>query len=620
MEPSRDDIAATLRSATGFRKLSDADREGLIDHLSIESQPAAATLVELGHVLEHVYIVHSGSLEIRSATGKVFARLKPGDVLGARAPSADGRASYRAIATEQAVVLKLPRQDFKSLLELHPRFETYFDRVGFERGQSGGTDGLPARDAAIDLMTTTARDLMTSGPITTPPSAPLLESARLMRQHNVSCLPVIENERVVGILTDTDLRNRVIAEAADVNRPTGDFMTTQPATLDCDALAFDALVLMMKNDISHLPLLSDDRLVGILTNTNLVRAQSRSAVYMIGEIHRYEHVANMATVVGQIPDLLVALVESGASAHKIGRIITSICDALTHRLIALAEQRFGRPPVPYVWAACGSQGRQEQTGISDQDNCLIIDDSYDEAAHGAYFTDLAKFISDGLNECGYFYCPGDMMATNPEWRQPVKRWHGYFSEWIDNPGPKAQMLASVMFDLRPIHGKLSLFTELQKATLERARKNSIFVAHLLSNALTHTPPLGFFGMFSLEGGEHRGTMNLKQNGVVPVVDIARVYALEAAITEVNTHRRLEEGRSASVMSKSGAADLLAAFEFIAMTRLRHQARQIRAGKKPDNYMAPNEISHLERDQLKKAFQVVKTIQSALSNAHQIGAR
>ncbi len=286
----------------------------------------------------------------------------------------------------------------------------------------------------------------------------------------------------------------------------------------------------------------------------------------------------------------------------------------------MAEQRLGSPPAPYVWAACGSQGRQEQTGVSDQDNCLILDDSYDEAAHGAYFTELAKFISDGLDECGYFYCPGEMMATNPEWRQPVKRWHSYFRDWIDNPGPKAQMLASVMFDLRPIHGKISLFTDLQNATLERARKNSIFVAHLLSNALTHTPPIGFFGTFSLEGGEHRGTINLKQNGVVPIVDIARVYALVAAITEVNTHRRLEEGRSASVMSESGAADLLAAFEFIAMTRLRHQARQIRAGKKPDNFMAPKEISHLERDQLKKAFKVVTTIQSALSNAHQIGAR
>lgn len=212
------------------------------------------------------------------------------------------------------------------------------------------------------------------------------------------------------------------------------------------------------------------------------------------------------------------------------------------------------------------------------------------------------------------------MATNPEWRQPVHQWHNYFRNWIEHPGPKAQMLASVMFDLRPIHGTFKLFEAIQTPMLERARKNSIFIAHLLSNALTHRPPLTFLGTLALETGEHRGTIDLKKNGVVPVVDIARVYALEASISEVNTHRRLEEGREASVLSEAGASDLLAAFEFIAMTRLRHQARQIRSGDKPDNFMVPDEISHLERDQLKKAFQVVKTIQSALSNAHQIGAR
>ncbi len=303
MEPTRDDIAATLQAATGFRKLSDADREELAGRLTAESFLSGATVLELGRVLEHVYIIHSGSLEVRSATGKVFARLKPGDVLGARALSRDQRLSYRAVATEDSVILKLPREEFESLQKTHPKFETYFDRVGFERGRSGGIDGLPARDAAIDLMTTTARDLMTAGPVTAEPEMPLLAAARLMRQRKVSCLPVIDSERVVGIITDRDLRNRVVAEAADLKRPARDFMTKDPVTLDCDALAFDALVLMMKHDVSHLPLISDERLVGILTHTNLVRAQSRSAVYMIGEIHRYERVADMAAVVRQNPGI-----------------------------------------------------------------------------------------------------------------------------------------------------------------------------------------------------------------------------------------------------------------------------------------------------------------------------
>lgn len=617
MQPTLADIEATLLKADGFSELSKLELSDLAGRFSIQEIAPGTVFIELGRPLDEVVLLHSGSVEITSATGKVFAHLSAGDAIGVHALR-DGRTTYRAVATSHSVLLRLPRADFLALCESHPKFEGRFIRLGLERTRSGS--GLPNRDAAVDLMTSTARDLMTAGAVTTTPGTPLVEAAQLMRQHKVSCLPVVADGNIVGMVTDSDLRNRVIAEAVDLDRSILDVMTTGIKTLDCEALAFDALVMMMQHDISHLPITCDGKLAGLLTKTNLIRVQSRSAVYMIGEIHRLSDIGAMAKVVGQIPELLLTLVESGVSAHKTGRIITSIADALTHRLITLAESRLGPAPVPYVWAACGSQGRQEQTGVSDQDNCLIIDDSYDEAAHGTYFSELAKFVSDGLDACGYYYCPGDMMATNPEWRQPVRQWHNYFRDWIDHPGPKAQMLASVMFDLRPIHGDFSLFNEIQAPMLERARKNSIFLAHLLSNALTHRPPLTFLGTFSLEGGEHRGTIDMKKNGVVPIVDVARVYALEASITEVNTHRRLEEGRQASVMSQAGAADLLAAFEFIAITRLRHQARQIREAKKPDNFMALNEISHLERDQLKKAFQVVKTIQSALSNAHQIGAR
>ena len=154
-----------------------------------------------------------------------------------------------------------------------------------------------------------------------------------------------------------------------------------------------------------------------------------------------------------------------------------------------------------------------------------------------------------------------------------------------------------------------------------ARSNSMFTAHMLSNALLHTPPIGFFGNISVaRSGEHKGEIDLKHGGVVPIVDIARLYALEAAIPEVNTHRRLEAGRQASVLSEDGARDLLDAFEFISNTRLRHQAAQIRAGKKPNNHLSMAEISHFERNHLRDAFTVVKSLQSALSSSHQVGAR
>jgi CBS domain-containing protein len=339
---------------------------------------------------------------------------------------------------------------------------------------------------------------------------------------------------------------------------------------------------------------------------------------LVRDISSASTVAEMARVTARIPQLLVQLV-GGNTAHQVTtRLITDIADTVTRRLLALAEEKLGVAPVPYLWLACGSQGRQEQTGVSDQDNCLFIDDAATEADM-SYFAALAKFVSDGLDACGYVYCPGDMMATNPMWCQRVSTWRSYFERWIATPDPKAQMLASVMFDLRPIGGTVSLFTDLQAETLADASLNSIFVAHMISNSLTHTPPLGLLrGFATFRSGEHKNQIDLKHNGVVPVTDLGRVYALSGPVTMANTRARLEAAAEVGVISNAGGADLLDAYDLIAQTRLDHQARLIRAGQRPDNFMAPSDLSDFERAHLRDAFVVVRSMQSAVGSSR--GAR
>jgi CBS domain-containing protein len=319
-------------------------------------------------------------------------------------------------------------------------------------------------------------------------------------------------------------------------------------------------------------------------------------------------------VTARIPQLLARLV-AGHNAHEVvTRLVTDIADAVTRRLLALGEAEFGAPPAPYLWLACGSQGRQEQTGVSDQDNCLFIDDSASEGDM-EYYARLARFVCDGLNACGYVYCPGEMMAMTPRWRQPMRVWRDYFAGWIARPDPMAQMLASVMFDLRPIGGEASLFHALQAETLDAAARNSIFVAHMIANSLKHQPPLGLLrGFATIRSGEHKNHIDLKHNGVVPVVDLGRIYALTGRLPAVNTRARLVAAGEAGVISPSGARDLLEAYDMIARVRLEHQARQAREGEKPDNFLAPSDLSDFERSHLRDAFVVVRTMQSAVGHA------
>jgi CBS domain-containing protein len=439
-----------------------------------------------------------------------------------------------------------------------------------------------------------------------------------MRDAGVSSLGVVEDGAFVGIVTTRDLTHRVLAAGLPDDTTVAQVMTRDPVALTPQSLGSDILHMMLERRIGHLPVVEGGALVGMITQTDLVRYQAVSSAQLVRDAATADTVADLAGVTARIPKLLLQLV-GGNSAHEVTtRLITDIADTVTRRLLFMAEAELGPPPVPYLWLACGSQGRQEQTGVSDQDNCLFIDDRATDDDM-TYFARLARIVSDGLDKCGYVYCPGDMMATNPQWCQRMSVWRDYFRRWVTVPDPMAQMLASVMFDLRPIGGAAALFRDLQEETLAMAARNSIFVAHMIANSLKHSPPLGLLrGFATIRSGEHKNQIDLKMNGVVPVADLGRVYALIGQLTPVNTRARLLAAGEAGVISSSGARDLVEAYDLIAETRLAHQARRVKQGERPNNFMAPSDLSEFERSHLRDAFVVVRTMQSAVGQAR--GAR
>ncbi|WP_106205798.1 DUF294 nucleotidyltransferase-like domain-containing protein [Aliiruegeria haliotis] len=565
------------------------------------SAEAGSMIYAAGTQLEGLYLIEHGTVEITDRNGAPVSILHGRNSFGERGLTRDGVAVTNAKATEDTRLLLLPADQFHELLESSKSFARFFDR-----GRS------PAKERGGDLTTQRVGDLMARNPIAVAPTTPIQTAATMMRDTRVSCLAVTEGEnQLVGIVTLRDMATKAVASGLSGDTPVSRIMTADPASLPPSALGSDLLHVMLERKVGHVTVTEGKRIVGILTQTDLTRFQAISSASMVQEIADAYSAEAMAKVTARLPKLLMQLVGAGNRHEVVTRLITDIADAVTRRLLALAEGEFGPPPVPYLWLACGSQGRQEQTGVSDQDNCIIIDDAVTEADMG-YYRKLAKFVCDGLNTCGYFYCPGDMMATNERWCQPVKVWKRYFQGWIDKPDPEAQMLASVMFDLRPIGGTQSLFANLQMETLEAARKNTIFVGHMIVNSLKHTPPLGLFrGFATVRSGEHKNELDMKMNGVVPVVDLGRVYALQGTLTEVNTRARLEAAEANGTISQSGAHDLLDAYDLIAETRLKRQADEIRAGRKPDNFMPPSDLSDLERSHLRDAFVVVRTMQSAI---------
>ncbi|NEX47491.1 DUF294 nucleotidyltransferase-like domain-containing protein [Pseudotabrizicola algicola] len=567
---------------------------------------AGEDVYRAGEPLKGLYLVKRGSVEVQDASGQVISLLGPRNSFGERGLARDGLAVTHARVIEDSVLLLLPVAEYRRLLAHSPAFERFFSRGRSHEARGG------------DLTTQKVGDLMARKPVVVGPQDTVRMAAQKMRDARVSCLGVVREGQFLGIVTTRDMTSRVLADGVDPATPVAEVMTADPVALRPDSLGSDILHIMLERRIGHLPVVEDGSLVGIITQTDLTRFQAVSSAQLVRDAATAETVADMAAVTARIPRLLVQLVGGNSPHEVVTRLITDIADTVTRRLLGMAEAELGPAPVPYLWLACGSQGRQEQTGVSDQDNCLMIDDAATEADM-AYFHALAKIVSDGLDACGYVYCPGDMMATNLQWCQPMRVWRSYFHKWVHTPDPMAQMLSSVMFDLRPIGGQASLFTELQRETLDMAARNSIFVAHMISNSLKHTPPLGLLrGFATIRSGDYKNHIDMKLNGVVPVVDLGRVYALIGQMEPVNTRARLEAAEAAGVISQSGARDLIEAYDLIAQTRLENQARLVRSGRKPDNFLAPSDMSDFERSHLRDAFVVVRTMQSAVGQAR--GAR
>lgn len=579
-------------------------------------------LMEPGERVEALSLVRSGALETFSPEGELLARLDAGEAGGVRALMRGGMAVNRIQAIEDSLIYQLPEDHFHRLRESYPSFAYFFAPQAGERLR-----GAKASGGASDTLGLTTRrvgELLRRPPLSVTPGTSIRDAARIMSDGGVSCVLVVRDDILCGILTDRDLRRRVVAAGLDIAMPVSEVMTAPVMSVQATAWLFEAMLLMSRYNIHHLPVCRGEKPVGVITSTDLLRTQTRSVVFLAGDIHRRDDAEGIHDCTRHIPDLVYELVEGGATARSVGKAITALADAATQRLIQLTEAQlaaegFGPPPVPYCWIACGSQARFEQTAFSDQDNCLVMADSYDPATHGAWFKEFSTRVCQGLATAGYILCPGEMMAMTDQWRQPLATWKSYFRRWIDAPEPKALMLSSVFFDMRPISGDVTLFDDLQRDVLKRAQGSRLFLGLLTGNALTHQPPLGFFRNFVLiHDGEHNNTLDLKHSGIVPIVDLARIYALDAGQPQVNTWDRLDVARDTGKISDQGADDLEDALEFLGLVRLRHQARQIREGKKADNYVPPKDLSNFERSHLKDAFAVVKSMQQAAISSYRGG--
>ncbi len=557
---------------------------------------------------KNLYIIRTGAVELRNQQEQLVDKLSEGDIFLSKDASDKTSNEIKGVCVEDTLVYLLGFEDLFLLQNEFNDFDRQFNFSVNERLRHAVELSHSADMRDLSAMKLEVSELTDRQPVIVDAVTTIQDAAKLMTNEYVSSILVTNNGKLVGLLTDKDIRTRCVAKGLGYDEPVSSIMSTGLETVLDKTLLSEALLLMTRNKIHHLPVMKDDEAIGILTTSDVVRHLSANPTLIATDIYKANSVDALKKISARLPELQLQLSLSSSTAKHIGEVFSSITDAITCRLIELAEDLYGKAPVEYVWTAGGSQARNEQTSHSDQDNALIISDEL-QPEDEKYFENLSSFVCDGLDACGYIYCPGEAMASNPLWRQPLKVWVKKFTHWIQSPEPKALMLSSIFFDLRPVYGTFSLFTELQNNVLTQTKNNEFFISHMVGNALTHQPPLGFFKNFVMVQDEkHKNTLDVKHRGVVPIVDIARVIALDNGIKATNTVERLDYALKCNALSVEMHDNLIDALEYIGSLRIRHQAKQIRAGLDADNYLPPEELSGLEKNHLKDSFSIIKTMQ------------
>ena len=545
-------------------------------------------------------LIRSGAAEVRLENNQLLDKLGEGESF-----NIDGLAEkdpdISVVLIEDSLIYEVPATAYQALREQYREFNHYFQRQRNRRLRRA-----VRYQSQVNFLSRPVVEVMTPNPLMVDPVMPINEVAQRMRLRRVSSALITDNEEhLLGLLTDRDLRSRVVAEGLDVASAVSMVMTDTPCALADDQTVFDAVLLMLDRGFHHLPIMRDTKVIGILTSSDILLARQNDPVFLVQHIARAQSVDAVQALIEGLPGVIRGWSASGIRVREISKMLTAVSDAVTRRLIHLATDELGPAPAIFCWMGFGSQARGEQLMGADQDNGLLLADDVTDQQR-VWFKQLAERVCDGLNACGYCYCPGNVMATNPQWRASLSEWKKTVDRWTQSPTDQAVMRVSIFYDNRVIYGDKMLGNQLRDHMLAGAQRNTIFQAALAANVLSVEPPLGIFRRFVVErSGEHSNTVDIKKRGVIPVVDAVRIHSLANGIEAVNTNDRIQRLVGARSMTIRDGRNLQDALDYMMQVRLSHQLKQSAQGEPTTNYVDPRQLTQMEQEHLRDAFAIVQ---------------
>ena len=451
-------------------------------------------------------------------------------------------------------------------------------------------------------------DVINKSPVSVDVETSITVAAQIMTNQKVSSLLVTREDKLIGIITDRDLRSRVVAASLDIHLPVSHIMTPNPAQIMGNRTLFDALALMTERNIHHLPVIDQQTLVplGMVTASDIIRHQRGNVLFIIGELSKSENLYELTRLSWQLPNYFSAHAKKAGDYDIAGKILSQASDIMTRKLIGFFQQANGKAPMMFAWLVYGSQAREDQTMGSDQDNGLLLAERPSEA-QAEYFAKMADYVCNGLAKCGIKLCDGNIMASNPKLRLSLEEAIEEAKRWVKAPTKDAIMHFNIFLDVRCAAGDISLFKQLQRQRAPLMKQN-MFLAALTRNSNEISVPLSMFQKFIYEKGrKEKDVIDLKTRAVALINNIARIYALADGVTLPNTLARLDALSENSQLSKRDATNLRDIWLFLNRLRWRHQLEN----KVTDNRVSVSSLSSIEKHQLKAAFKAIERTNQAM---------
>ncbi len=608
------DIVEFLMRCPPFDAFDPDAVERLAEAVEVEFHPAGAIIFSKGaQAVEFLRVIRTGAVEVFD-DGRVLDLMGPGEMFGHASMLSGLPTDFGTRAAEDTLTYRIPADAASDVLA-RPHGLRYVTRLLLEDRHHLGSGRAP--DLARDQLRGPVSAAIRSAAVMCEPGTPVREAAQRMTAAGATAL-VVDLGDSVGILTDSDLRSRVVGGGLPVDSPVSAAMTAPAFTVPSDRPGSEVLLDMLDRGIRHFPVISaTGRVVGVVEDHDLVAVESRSSFFLRRAVARATTVDELVETSSKLRPAVIAMTRGGMAAADVMPVFSVVADALTRRALDLVVEQAGEPPTRFTWLALGSQARREAVPSSDLDSAIVWFDKDDGEAEDPsirpYLDGVATAVTEILVRCGFRPDEHRVSASDPIFVRSLSSWQRAARSFLEDPTQeKALVLVSVLVDSRAVWGPET--EPLVAETFRLAPSRPRLLRLLAEFALSHKPPTGFLRGLVVEfSGEHRKRLDLKSGGVVPIADLARWAGMAAGVTCSSTTARLEAAGDAGTLSEFDALMLRDAFELVCQLRLEHQVTQLEAGTEPDDVVDPGELNPLTRSYLKEAFRAVASVQRHITN-------